>query len=76
MKKTNITKVAAVLAGTLSWVGTAAASDGYGSVLGASVDASAPNTGLSPISVLPYVALLLVGVALLALSRRRRSHSS
>jgi LPXTG-motif cell wall-anchored protein len=72
MGRNKLAKTVGALVATLTWAGSAAATpagSSYGSVLGAS--AEAPNTGLSPVSILPYVALLIVGLALLALSRRR-----
>jgi hypothetical protein len=67
----NIIKIAGVTAVALAafvWASTAAATTtSYGSVLRGS--AEAPNTGISPVLVLPYVIILVFGIALVILVR-------
>lgn len=65
----KLTKVTALGAGIslLGSTAAVAASTGYGT--------TAPNTGIAPVSVLPYAALLAIGVVALVVLRKRFSHS-
>jgi|GEM_PF-7039069 hypothetical protein len=74
MSKVNLLKIGTASA-MLSLIAPAvanAANNGYGVTLGASTSStSAPVTGIAPVSVLPYALLLVAGVIVLAILRKR-----